>query len=166
MTELSSGASGEAFGVELVSVAKRCLAKESLPRIKQCLGELSEEEVWERPNDELTSVGNLVLHLCGNVRQWIISALGGAEDVRDRDAEFSDRGPISKADLVARLENTVSEACEVLDAADVTELVDERTVQGYRVTNINILVHVTEHFSYHTGQITWYTKLRKNIDLG
>ena len=84
-----------------------------LPRISQCLEQLSDEEVWWRPNDASNSIGNLVLHICGNMRQWIISGLGGAADLRERDKEFAERGPIARNELRDKFRQTVSEAREV-----------------------------------------------------
>lgn len=154
------------FGRALIAEAKQCIVEDSLPRIQKCLGHLSEEDVWLRPNDETTSIGNLILHLCGNVRQWVIAGLGDAQDHRDRASEFADRGPIAKADLLARLENTLQEVSDTLDQLDPASLLEPRRVQGNEVTGITILVHVTEHFSYHTGEITWFVKTHKNVDTG
>ena len=159
-------ATAEAFGAALVAESKRRMLDESLPRIKKCLDLLSDEEIWRQPNDETVSIGNLVLHLCGNVRQWIVSGLGGAEDPRDRDAEFAQRGTIPKADLAVRLEDTLREAAEAMDRVDAASLLETRRVQGQIETGLGILVHVVEHFSYHTGQISLAVKLLKGVDLG
>lgn len=166
MTSDTAGeATAEAFGTALVAESKRRLLDESLPRIKKCLDLLTDEEIWRQPNDETVSIGNLVLHLCGNVRQWIVSGLGGAGDDRERGAEFSERGTIPKADLTARLENTLREAAEAMDGAAPASLLETRSVQGQTETGLSILVHVVEHFSYHTGQISLAVKLLKNVDL-
>ena len=154
------------IGQALVKECRRRLFDESLPRIKKCLARLSEEEIWYRPNENTVSVGNLVLHLCGNLRQWIISGLGGFEDSRDRPLEFSEVGPISTEELFERLEGTMKEAGIVLDGLETETLLEDRRVQGFDETGLSILIHVVEHFSYHTGQITYHVKSRKNIDLG
>ncbi|MFQ5789991.1 MAG: DinB family protein [Acidobacteriota bacterium] len=153
------------FGRALISQCERRLFSESLPRVKKCLSQLTEEEIWHRPNPETVSAGNLVLHLCGNVRQWIVSGLGGAPDIRERSREFSELGPISSSQLVERLESTLAEARSVLKSVDPEHLLEERTVQGFRETGLSILVHVVEHFSYHVGQITYFVKSRKAMDL-
>ena len=158
--------SESAFGIALIEESKRRLFDESVPRIKKCLANLSEEEVWRRPNAETVSVGNLVLHLCGNVRQWICTGLGGDPDHRERSAEFDEAGPISTELLVARLDETMADAEHVMDAADPAKLLDMRPVQGFEESGLSILVHVVEHFSYHTGQITYAVKSNKAIDLG
>jgi uncharacterized damage-inducible protein DinB len=146
--------------------SRRRLLEESLPRILRCLAELTDEEIWWRPNEETNSVGNLVLHLLGNVGQYILSGLGGAADRRERSKEFSERGPIPRADLVGRLERTMAEAGRVIDGIDVAALLEPRVVQGFDYDGLGILIHVVEHFSYHTGQIAYAVKARKGIDLG
>jgi uncharacterized damage-inducible protein DinB len=154
------------FGAALIAESKRRLIDESVPRIKKCLDKLNEEEIWRRPNVETVSVGNLVLHLCGNVRQWICTGLGGEPDHRERSAEFSEPGPIPKELLLAKLDETMRDAERAMDAADPASLLDMRPVQGFEESGLSILVHVVEHFSYHTGQITYAVKANKAIDFG
>ncbi|TDB66867.1 DinB family protein [Arundinibacter roseus] len=136
------------------------------PRIEACLGRLTEEEVWQRPNNASNSMGNLLLHLCGNIRQYIISGLGRQPDSRTRDAEFSATGGLLKQELLQRLKDTVQEAEEVIRSANETALLTTIQVQGYELTGIGIIIHVVEHYSYHTGQIAFWTKQLRNEDLG
>src|SRR6266536_5031855 len=89
---------------------------EYLPRIVRCLQLLSKREIWWRPNASSNAAGNIVLHLCGNIRQWIIAGLSGAADNRERDKEFAERGPVSRRALIARLKNTVKEARTIIAA--------------------------------------------------
>jgi len=145
--------------------SQRLLAKQSLPRIVKCLQQLSEEEIWWRPNSASNSAGNLVLHLCGNVRQWIISGLGGAEDVRQRDREFAEEGPIPRQVLVTQLRRTVRDACRVLARLSNDSISRKYEIQGFHVTGLDAVFHVTEHFGYHTGQIIYITKLKRAHDL-
>ncbi len=143
------------------------LFEEGVPRIKKCLAQLSEEEVWHRPNENLVSVGNLILHLHGNVRQWIVVGLGGRKDTRIRQEEFDEKGPIAHDVLIEKLENVMAEVEEVLQEITPDDLLKIRSVQGlFTESGVSILVHVIEHFSYHVGQITWHTKLIKNMDMG
>ena len=135
------------------------------PRIAQCLGLLTEAEVWQRPNAASNSVGNLILHLCGNIRQYIISGLGKQPDGRERDAEFAATEAFTKQELLQKLEATVQEAAAVIEAADEENLLAERVVQGIAITGVGIVVHVVEHYSYHAGQIAFWTKLLKDKDL-
>ena len=141
------------------------LAKENLPHIVECLQQLSEEEIWWRPNSSSNSAGNLVLHLCGNVRQWIIAGLGGAEFRRERDREFSEQGPIPRRALITQLRRTVRDACRVLARLSDDSLSRKYKIQGYHVTGLDAALHVTEHFGYHTGQIIYITKLKRARDL-
>ena len=136
------------------------------PRIQQCINELSEDEVWQRPNGASNSVGNLVLHLCGNITQYVLSSLGNQPDHRTRDAEFAATGGLTKQQLWEKLQATTSEAARVMAQATEAELLRVRSVQGFQLSGIGIVVHVTEHYSYHTGQIAFWTKQLKNKDLG
>jgi uncharacterized damage-inducible protein DinB len=135
-------------------------------RIGVCLDQLSFEQIWWRQVDTQNAVGNLVLHLCGNVRQWIIAGLGGRPDVRDRDQEFAARESVSAAELKAALGNTVNEAVAVLESITPEQLLERRTVQGYDKTILEAVYHVVEHFSHHAGQILYATKLLTGNDLG
>ena len=138
---------------------------ENTTKLTTCLDELDDTDTWKRPNEHSNSVGNIILHLCGNIRQYAISSLGNIEDVRERDKEFSATGGHSKAELIRKLITTVEEAKIVIQSATSNELMRKRQVQGYHQTGIGIILHVTEHYSYHTGQIIFWTKLLKNKDM-
>ena len=148
-----------------LSQARHHLNDDYLPKIRRCLEVLSREDVWWRAHENTNSIGNLALHLCGNVRQWIVSGLGVEEDRRRRPAEFSRREPIPKDQLLEMLETTVGEAVRVLDSLSEEDLATSRRIQVYDVTGLQAVLHVVEHFSYHTGQIIYITRLRKNVDL-
>lgn len=148
-----------------ISQAKHHLTRDFLPKLRACVKLLSDEQIWWRANENTNSVGNLLLHLAGNVRQWIIAGMGTAEDTRKRDAEFSARGPIPGKELLEKLESAVTEAVAVLDSVDRTRLLEKRPIQIYDVTGLQAIFHVVEHFSYHTGQIIYITRLLKNVDL-
>jgi uncharacterized damage-inducible protein DinB len=154
-----------AFAGQILAQARHSLQRHHLPRIVRCLEMLSEKEIWWRAHPTSNSVGNLVLHLEGNVRQWIISGLGGTPDRRQRDQEFAARGPIPRRELLARLRRTVAEACRLLATLSPADLAGSRTIQGLRVTGLEALLHVTEHFAGHTGQIIFVTKLKRHRDL-
>jgi len=136
-----------------------------MPRLIECLKLLSEKDIWWRPNGASNSAGNLVLHLCGNVRQWIISGLGAEQDIRDRDREFAERGPISRRALIALIRGTVAEASGVLDGLSEDSLLQIHDIQGFRVSGIHAVFQVVWHFAYHTGQIIFVTKLKLGKDL-
>jgi uncharacterized damage-inducible protein DinB len=137
-----------------------------LSRIVECLEQMSDEEIWWRPNEASNSIGNLVLHICGNMRQWIISGLGGAEDLRQRDKEFTERGPVAREALLEELRQTVREACAVLARVDSNDLTERRRIQQFDVTGYEAAAHVIEHVAYHSGQIIYITKLKRAKDLG
>ncbi len=140
--------------------------EESTKRVTKCLQEIDETEIWNFPNDHSNSPGNLVLHLCGNIRQYIIAALGEARDIRERDKEFSIKSGFSKSALSNKLTNTVDEAVVIIKGLNGNDLLKIYSVQGFKLSGIAIIIHVTEHYSYHTGQIAFWTKQIKNSDLG
>lgn len=139
---------------------------EGVERLHKCVGMLTEDQVWHRANANTASVGNLVLHLCGNIGQWINSTLGRQPDHRTRDAEFSDAGSLDKSQLLARLDATVATATAIISALPDADLTNTFKVQIYSETGTAIIVHVTEHFSYHVGQVTLHTKLLLDVDTG
>ena len=137
-----------------------------LPRICESLKTLSEEDIWWRPNAASNSVGNMVLHLSGNVRQWIISGLGGAKDLRQRDLEFSETGPLPRADLTRKLQSTVNEAARVIAKLTPAAFMRHYHIQGYQVTGYEAANHVAIHFALHAGQIIYVAKMKSAKDLG
>ena len=148
-----------------ITCARQFLVDEYLPKIERCLERLTDKQIWWRPNEESNSVGNLVLHLCGNARQWIVSGVGGASDARHRDAEFAQRDVISREELLELLRSTLRDVSSVLERLDSATLLEQRKIQGSEVDCLEAIFHVTEHFSMHTGQIIWLTKLLTASDL-
>lgn len=130
------------------------------------LEQLSEEELWQRPNDSLNSIGNLILHLCGNISQYIISSLGETEDMRNREVEFSATSGFSKVELLQKLTETVENAKRIINDTSIEQFIRKRQVQGFYFSGIGVVLHAVEHYSYHTGQIAFWTKYLKNKDLG
>lgn len=146
--------------------SRHLLMDEYRPKIRRCLERLSPDDLWWRPNEASNSVGNLVLHLCGNVRQWVVHGLAGREDVRTRDAEFAAEGGLDAGELARRLDEVLAEVDGALAELDPDVLDQARTIQGLEVTGLHALYHAVEHFSMHTGQILYVTKLRTGRDLG
>ena len=136
------------------------------PRIKQTVAPLTSEQIWWRPNDASNSIGNLLLHLNGNVGQWLVASFNKLDDTRDRPAEFSAKGERTAADLIARLEATLMEASAVLGRLTVDELLAPYEIQGYHVRGLDAVYQVVEHFGLHYGQILYITKLLTAHDLG
>ena len=153
------------IGAEYITYCRRRLLQEYFPKIKACFDELSDEDIWWRAHETDNSIGNLILHLSGNIRQWIISGIGGAPNVRDRPKEFAERGPIPKSELLKKFENTLLEANRVLEKFDLSNLLQVRRIQKWDVTCLDAISHVVEHVAQHMGQIMYITKLRKGNDL-
>lgn len=135
-------------------------------RIAACLDSLSDDQVWLRSADNANAVGNLVLHLCGNVRQWIASGVGGKPDTRMRDREFAARGGVSREDLKERLAGVIAEAVTIVRGLPEERLSERINIQGHDVSVMEAVYHVVEHFSGHTGQIIFQAKALTQKDFG
>jgi uncharacterized damage-inducible protein DinB len=152
-------------GKTFTTHSRQLLTADYLPKIEACLHRLSEQDVWWRPNEASNSVGNLILHLCGNVTMWIMGGVGGRNFERNRQQEFDERRQIPKAELLTKLKRVVEEAEEVIESLDENELLNRREIQSYDVTVLEAVYHVVEHFSMHTGQIILLSKARVAEDL-
>ena len=135
-------------------------------RISDCLGKLTDDQIWMRNTENENAIGNLVLHLCGNLRQWIACGVAGHPDLRDRDAEFAARGGLAGAQLRERLNATVRETAAIIRICPLPRLTERLTIQKYDVTVFEAIYHVVAHFSEHTGQVLFATKLLTGQDLG
>ena len=135
-------------------------------RIQDCLARLTPEQIWARNSENGNAVGNLVLHLSGNVRQWIGSGVAGLPDHRERDAEFDARGGMAPAELSDLLETRVAEAVVIVRKVPAARLIERIQPQGHDVTVLEAIAHVVEHFSQHAGQIILLTKMLTGADLG
>jgi hypothetical protein len=127
-------------------------------KIEHCLSQLSDEQTWWRPREEMNSIANLMLHLSGNVRQWIVSGLGGEPDRRNRPGEFSDRSRRAKSDVLAELKQTIAEADAVLARLTAAELMRVRRIQGIDETVIGANLHTLPHFRGHVQEIIHMTR--------
>lgn len=145
--------------------ARKFLGEEYLPKIERCLEKLTDEQLWWRPNSESNSIGNLLLHLSGNARQWIVCGLGEVVDDRVRQAEFDERRNIPRDELLAILRGTVKAVDDTLALFAPHRLLDTFKIQGSDVNALAAIFHVTEHFSMHTGQIILLTKALAKMDL-
>jgi len=148
-----------------LSKSSSLLRSEYLPKIERCLERLSDDDVWSRPNEASNSIGNLLLHLRGNVTQWVIAGVGGRTRDRRRQQEFDERNRIPTAELLAGLRAAVEEADEIIRGLDIAALGSRRAIQDYDITVLEAIYHVVEHFSMHTGQIILMTKARTGEDL-
>jgi uncharacterized damage-inducible protein DinB len=141
------------------------LASDYMPRIERSVSHLSEDQIWQRPNEASNSVGNLLLHLRGNVTQWIVGGVGQRPHERRRDEEFAERGPIPSPQLLRQLRLVVNEAGQIIAGLDDAGLLSRRQIQGYDVTVLEAVYHVVEHFGMHTGQIILLAKAYTGADL-
>jgi len=149
-----------ALAPALARLAVDLLRDTYLPRIERAVAALPARDLWWQPHARTTSVGNLLLHLDGNIRQWIVTGLGGAPDARDRDAEFAARGGTPARSLLLSLRATVETAADVMAPLDERALLGCITLQGFRITRLEAVLHVVEHMSWHAGQIAWIAKAR------
>jgi uncharacterized damage-inducible protein DinB len=136
------------------------------PRMRACVESLTAEQVWWRPNESSNSVGNLLLHLNGNVRQWLVNSFNGTPDVRNRPAEFAERESIAASELLSNLDKTLQEADAILGRLTEADLTQTYSIQGYTVTGLHAVYQVVEHFGMHHGQIIYITKLLRDQNLG
>lgn len=148
-----------------IATSRHYLQQAYRPKIERCLAGLSEDDVWWRPNERSNSVGNLILHLAGNVRQYIVSGAGGEADIRVRDEEFAAREGVAKDDLLRILIQTLADVDRVLEHLDPAALSRSIIVQGREMTVFEAVYHAVEHFSMHTGQIIYITKQLTAEDL-
>jgi uncharacterized damage-inducible protein DinB len=139
--------------------------RDNLQTIEKCLTLLAADQVWARPNDVSNSIGNLVLHLRGNVQQWIVASIGGQQFARNRPAEFAQRDQLPINQILPPLRSTIETAAQVIEALTSSELLSRVSIQGYDVTILSAVFHVVEHFSLHTGQIVYQTKNLTALDL-
>ena len=147
------------IGAAFLKESRSLLVGDYLPKIEQCVTGLTDEQIWWRANSSSNSIGNLLLHLSGNMWQWIVVGLGDANDERDRDAEFAQRNVIPRDELLSRLRDTLHEADQTLDSFDDERLLDRFMIQGLETSALAAIMHVVEHFSMHTGQIILLAKM-------
>ena len=139
--------------------------EESLEKIRRCLELLDESAFWQRPNASSNSAGHLLIHLTGNIRQYMLSSLGGAPDVRRRDLEFQSPHAHPRADAESEFFGVATKALNLLETLPEEAFLQQKKVQGFNLTGLGIVLHVVEHLSYHTGQIAYLTKTATDRDL-
>ncbi len=150
----------------LIDDIKRRLFLENQHRIHTCLKLITDEQLWHAHNDQVNSIGNLILHLCGNIRQYICSGIFQEKDIRNRNEEFLKNQNYTRSELLSLLDSTMNLINDKIDQITPAHLQNNYEVQGFHETGVGILIHVTEHFSYHVGQITTLTKILTGADTG
>jgi hypothetical protein len=151
---------------EFLQFSRWKLIEEYWPRLRGCVESLSDDDVWWRPNEASNSVGNILLHLNGNVRQWLVVPFTGGADRRDRPAEFRERATLPRSALLQPLSTTIADAEQVLRSLTARELLMPLAIQGYNVTGLEAVYQVIEHFGMHYGQVVYITKQLHGRDLG
>ena len=139
--------------------------EENEDKIIKCFTHLDETDIWSKPNRSSNSIGNIILHLCGNINQYIVSALGETPDSRNRDSEFSTQGGLAKNELLEKFLKTTTKAKEIIMTLSVEKALRKKQVQAYHLSGLGIILHVVEHLSYHCGQIVYYIKLKYDRDM-
>ncbi len=132
--------------------------RDMMALIERFSAAMSEEQIWHRERPDANSVGNLLLHLEGNIGQFIGHCLEGKPDVRQRPLEFSTLGGIEKAALLAALGARVEQACVFIGGVDDDLLLrTAKTING-EMTGLDVIYQVVGHFQQHTGQIVFAAK--------
>ena len=149
----------------MADVSRR-LFSENQVRIHRCLDLINEDQLWYKHNENVNSIGNLILHLCGNITQYICAGILREKDSRNRDNEFKTSENYKIVQIRNHLDQTMSEIKIKLEKITPEMLVMKYHVQGFKESGVGILVHVTEHYSYHVGQITYLTKFLNDVDTG
>ena len=140
-------------------IARSRLVVHLTEQIRACLAALDDEQIWWRPNERSNAIGNLILHCAGSTRYYIGHVVGGNDFVRDRDTEFGERQKMSKDALRIHLNSAVKEADEVLASFDPARLLETTERTPTPSTYMQIIGLQLVHYSTHTGQIVYATKL-------
>jgi uncharacterized damage-inducible protein DinB len=149
-----------------LTFSKNKLLGQYWPRVKKAVETLTDDQIWWRPNEASNSIGNLLLHLNGNVQQWLVGSFERQSDSRNRPLEFSERGHVPGATLLEMLSGTLERGAAVLSRLTEKDLLETYTIQGYTVTGLDAVYQVVEHFGLHYGQIVYITKAQNAKDLG
>lgn len=149
-----------------IEFSREKLLEQYWPRLRACVEPLTDVQVWWRPNEASNSIGNLMLHLNGNVGQWMVTSFNRLEDRRDRPAEFHADGALSKSALMDRLGATMREAAKVMARLTEADLLARYEIQGYHLSGLDAVYQVVEHFGLHYGQILYISKTLEGKDLG
>lgn len=136
------------------------LLDQSMLKITNCTSQLTDAQIWWRPAEGMNSIGNLLLHLRGNLDQWMRVGIQGDCDDRDRESEFSSRESASGQELVSNLHETVVQTKNILANMQSSDWLLETSVQGFSITKAGVLMHTVPHFVGHTHQIVMLTRMQ------
>jgi len=126
--------------------------------IIHCLDQLKEEYIWYKPDNSVNSIGIILNHLCGNLRQWIISGIGGLEDIRNRPLEFKDDTRLSKTELVNKFREIISSCNKTINNFNPDNLLENRHIQGFEKSALSAIYGTVNHLELHAGQIIYITR--------
>lgn len=157
---------GQDLAENFLAFSRDKLLGQYWPRMRGCVESLTDEQIWWRPNDSSNSVGNLLLHLNGNVTQWLVASFNETKDERNRPAEFHETEHLPGAALLARLEETMRQVSDVLGRLTEADLLAVMEIQWGRVTGMEAIYQAIEHFGLHYGQVVYITKMLRDVDLG
>ena len=135
-------------------------------KLVKLTGSETDKLIWKKPVSMGNSLGNQLLHICGNMTQYGIASLGEKEDTRNRDDEFETQSGFSLTDLLEKLDVTIEAVIATIEQATGEQLLKKRNVQGFNFSGLGCVMHLVEHASYHTGQIAFWVKQLSNSDLG
>jgi uncharacterized damage-inducible protein DinB len=153
-------------GALFLAFSRRKLVDELWPRLDKVLQSVTDDQLWWRPNEASNSIGNLLLHLNGNMRQWVLAGVGGIEYNRDRDAEFAQRENIESTILRGIIGETIAQIGDLLPTLTLEQLLPVRQIQDSQVTGLEAIHQVVTHFAMHYGQILYIIKMLESRDLG
>ena len=142
-----------------VARSRYWLTKEYPIKLRHCVEALPRQAVWSRPNQSSNSIGNLLVHLTGNVSEWILGGIGGQRVSRYRAGEFAQTDGADARSLLDNLETVLSEADSVMAGLTESDLGRSLVIQDRETTVLAAIYHVVEHFAMHTGQIIFLTKM-------
>lgn len=137
---------------------------EGMMKIRHCLDQLDHQQIWWRPHASMNSIANLLLHLTGNMRQWLIAGLTDGQDTRYRQLEFDDRSLRSSHELLAALEHTADTACDCIQQASLHDLMQRRRVQQFDLDGFQTIQDSVCHFRGHVQEIIHMTRCLKSDD--
>jgi uncharacterized damage-inducible protein DinB len=155
----------DAVHQQFIDKSRKYLSEDYLIKIEKAVALLSDDDLWWRANEASNSIGNLMLHLAGSTRMWVVHGVGGGEDHRNRQAEFDERTPRPRTELLELLRASVADADAVIAACTSEQLAASREVRGRPITGLAAIYHAVEHFAMHTGQILMLAKMRTGADL-
>ena len=143
---------------ELIKIISIRFSK-AFERLSHSVRQLDNRQIWYRPSSSSNSVGVILQHLSGNLRQWVCSAIGGEVFQRNRPQEFKDSDLISQKDMLERINELDMKIQSILLQLTHESLLSPRRIQGFDETVMSALLAALTHLELHGGQVTFLVKL-------